>query len=359
MRASLILVAICVASLLSGIAAGEDILISGGTVWTVSGDVLTGANVLLQDGKIAALGADVSAPDGARTIDATGKHVVPGLVDAHSHLGLRVGELDEGVTPALTDAWALDALGADRDALDRAASSGVTTLLLSPGNSSPVPGPCAAIKLGSGAVLKQTAALKVVLSTSAGWWDREPTSLPGILALIRETLTDIDPVPVQIFCDGAAEVERAVKLAEEFSLEATVVAVDLPSQVAAVLAGTGVSAIIAPLGLTPEERFLAAPRELADAGVKIAFSSMAPSSDPHDIRTSAALAVGAGLPPGAALRAITLGAAEIIGVADRVGSIEPGKDADVVIYSGDPLDLTSAVEMVLVDGDIIYEREAK
>ncbi len=359
MRASLISATISIATLLAGIAASEDLLISGGTVWTVSGAVLADANVLIADGKIAAVGPDVSAPDGARVIDASGRHVVPGLVDAHSHLGVRVGELDEGVTPALTDAWALDALGADRDALERAMSSGVTTLLLSPGNSSPVAGPCAAVKLGSGAVLNQTAALKLVLSESAAWWDRDPTSLPGVLNLIRETLDAIDPVRVQIFCDGASEVERAVQLADQFDLDAAVVAIDLPTQVAAVLSGTGVSAIIAPLGLTPEERFLAGARELTEAGVKVAFSSMAPSSDPHDLRTSAALAVGAGLSADAALRAITLDAAEIIGVADRVGSIETGKDADVAIYSGDPLDLTSAIELVIVDGDIIYERDAK
>ena len=343
----------------SGLAACDDILISGGTVWTADGEALTGASVLVSDGKIAAVGANIALPAGARTIDATGKHVCPGLVDAHSHLGLRVGELDEWVTPAATDAWAVDALGVDREAFERAASSGVTTLLLAPGNSSPIAGPCSAVKLGSGTVLKQTAALKVVLSESAAWWNREPTSLPGVMALVRESLAEVGETPVQIFCDSDAEVERAVQLVGELGLTASIVALDLPGKVAAAVAGADVSVILMPAGLTPEDRFLSSASVLTDAGIKVAFSSMAPTSDPHDLRTSAALAIGAGLSAGAALRAITLGAAEIIGVADRVGSIEPGKDADLAIYSGDPLDLTSAVELVIVDGETIYEREAK
>jgi imidazolonepropionase-like amidohydrolase len=117
--------------------------------------------------------------------------------------------------------------------------------------------------------------------------------------------------------------------------------------------------VFPPLGPTPREKFLAAPGLLAAQGVEIAFSSAAPATNEHDLRTSAALAAAAGLPRDTALRALTLDAAEIIGLADRVGSIEVGKDGDIVVVGGDPLDLASPIVLVIIDGDVVYEREEK
>jgi imidazolonepropionase-like amidohydrolase len=365
-------VAAAAALLVASQAFGQDLLIRGGTVRTVSGDVLDGADVLITGGKIAAVGNGLDAPADTRVIDAAGKQVCPGFVDAHSHLGLAPGELVERRLPASAEAAVIDAFWAKGDAAQRAVSSGVTTLLLSPGDQNPISGPSAAVKLGAGTVIDRAAAVKISLSASALMRDRKPTSMPALLDMVRGSLTaagETDDAllrraaegtaPVLVLCDGLAEVERAVGLADEFGLRASVVLYRVPERLPAMLAGTDVSVVLPPLSLTPADRDLAAPRRLVDAGVKIAFSSLGPATDAADLRTSAALAVAAGLHEDDALRALTLGAAEIIGVDDRTGSIEVGKDGDLLIVAGHPLDLSRSIETVVVDGRVIYEREAK
>lgn len=348
----------------------DSLLLRGGTVWTVSGEVLARGDVLIVDGKIVAVGTSVSAPEGARVIDATGKSVCPGFVDAHSHLGLTPSEMDERVRPIAADMPPLGAFWADRDDVKRAVSSGVTTLLLAPGYSNPIAGPCSAVKLGRTALLKRNAAMKMVLSGSALMWDRKPTSMPGLLHMVRGELTaaaqgtgtplrDVvrGTMPVQVFCDGVYGVEHALGLIDEFGLRGSIVAAETFHKLGDTVPGTGASVVFPPLGPTPREKFLAAPGLLAAQGVEIAFSSAAPATDEHDLRTSAALAAAAGLSRDAALRALTLEAAEIIGLADRVGSIEVGKDGDIVVVGGEPLDLAAPIALVIIDGDVVYERE--
>jgi len=340
----------------------DSLLLRGGKVWTISGEVIESGDVLVTDGKIASVGRSVSAPDGARVIDVSGKSVCPGFVDAHSHLGLPANELDERVTPVAPDTRILDAFWSQREDVRRAASSGVTTLLLAPGPSNPIAGPCTAVKLGHTPVLKRDAALKILLAESALLWDRKPTSMPGLLQMVREHLTKTRgnaETPVQVVCDGVSEAERALELIDEFGLQGSIAMSVGSSRLADLLGGTGIPVIVRPLIATPRDKHLTALSTLATAGVKLAFSSMAPATDESDLRTSAALAVGAGLSEDAALRALTLSPAEIIGVADRVGSIEAGKDADLLVIDGDPLNISAPIELVVIDGDIIYEREAK
>jgi imidazolonepropionase-like amidohydrolase len=219
--------------------------------------------------------------------------------------------------------------------------------------------------------LKRDAALQVNLAETATLRDREPTSIPGLLKLIRTTFAesrDADGVlgaaargeaPVLIVCQGLTEVERAAKLAAELGLDVSAVIPEPRPGLPEALAGTGLKGVLPPLVATPREIALGLPADLAKAGVPMAFSSFAPMTDEHDLRTSAALAAGAGLADVAALRALTLDAAEMLGIADRVGSLEVGKDGDVVVFDGDPLDLAAPVDAVIIDGEIVYEREAK
>jgi len=375
MKAPAVRALACVTTALFGAvtpAHAQNLLVKGGRVWTETGEALEKADVLVADGKIAAIGADLTAPDGTRVLDAAGKWVLPGFIDARSHLGLARGELDETVTPLATDTEVLDALWAEREEVRRATPSGVTSLLLSPGDANPIAGPCAVVKLGHHTILKRDATLNIVLSASALIYDRRPTSMPGLLDMVRQALSGArdKPVgdgalvkvvrgemPVTMTCDGISDVERAVQLAAEFHARASIVTREALDELVDVLPGTGVSAICPPLGATPAERFLRAPGRLAAKGVKLAFSSMAPTTDECDLRTSAALAAAAGLPHDAALRALTCDAAGILGVGDRVGSLQTGKDADLVIVAGDPLDIAAPIECVIIDGDIAYQRE--
>lgn len=349
----------------------EDVLIRGARVFTVSGDIIENGALLISDGKIAAVGADVSPPEGARVIEAAGKSACPGFIDAHSHLGLPTHEMAEIVDPVAAGLPPLDAVWPGRDEVQGALCSGVTTLLLTPGYANAIAGPCSAVKVGQSAPLKLNAAIQVNLVETAIPRDRKPTSIPGLLRVIRETFTesrDADGIlgaaargeaPALIVCQGLTEVERAVKLAGELGLDASVVIPEPGPGLPEALAGNELGAVVPPLPSSPRERTLRLPADLEAAGVPIAFSSFAPMTEEHDLRTSAALAAGAGLPDAAALRALTLGAAEMLGIADRVGSLEAGKDGDVVILGGHPLDLAAPVEVVIIDGEIIYEREAK
>lgn len=357
LRASLIAAALAFAS--PGF--GADLLLKGGRAYTVSGDVIDGGSVLVTDGRIAAVGTDVAVPEGARVIDVAGKSVCPGFVDTHSHLGVHEEELDEVVAPDATDTLVLDAFWAGREDVTAAAASGVTTLLLSTGASNPVSGYCAAVK-ADGRVVDERAVLKVSLLRSALLPTRTPTSMPGLLEMVAETLIRAkDEAPgelrVQAFCEGYSQVEHAARLAKGLGLRMSVMAGAVPERLVRVLQGTDVSMVLPPLALVPLEKSLRIPGELSKAGVQVGFSSMAPATDAHDLRTSAAVAVGAGMDETAALRALTLDGAGMIGVAERVGSIEVGKDADLLVIAGDPLDISAPVELVVVEGNIIHERE--
>ena len=242
----------------------------------------------------------------------------------------------------------------------------MTTLLLAPGERNPLVGPCSAVKLGRGSVLEPNAALKIVLGEAALLADRRPTSKPELLAMVREALSQADGaiakaardgLPVQILCDGTSDAERALELMREFGLRASLAIGDVTNALPDLIADTGASVIVLPLTGQPREKALEAPARLAAKGTKLAFASLAPATEEHDLRLSAALAAAAGLPQDAALRALTLDAAQAVNIADRVGSLEVGKDGDVLVIAGPPLNLASAVEYVIVDGDIIYERE--
>jgi len=352
-------------ALLGPVALGAGLLVRGGTVWTGTGEALEGGAVLIRDGKVAAVGRDVTAPQGVRTIDVTGKHVCPGFVDPHSSLGLPTWEMDETVEAVAAEMPVDAAVWMDRPEVRDAVSSGVTTLVLAPGGANLLVGPCPALKLGPSPVLKAEAAIKVTVGPSALLWDRKPTSLPALLDMLRGALSDTEgPVGrlvaggaiAQVACDGLADAERALGLIDGLHLKAALLLGGAPSRAVDLLAGRDLPVVLPSLALTPRDKFLVGPGQLAGRGVKVAFASFAPATQEADLRTSAALAVGAGMSPAAALRALTLGGAEAGGVADRVGSLEIGKDGDLVVAAREPLDLSGAIELVVVDGEIIYER---
>lgn len=371
MRAlGLSLALLAVLAALCGPASARDILVRGGTVLTGTGEVIEGGSVLLKGGKVEAVGKDLRADEGALVIDATGKFVCPGFVDAYSHLGLRPGELDETVLPISLDTSPLSAFDPACSAVAESLAAGVTTALVAPGTANPLAGPCAAVKLGDGSALSRAATVSISLSLEALLADRRPTSLPVLLEMLRATLTEAKSgdaaapltravngtLPVSLCCDGASSIEQAVALAREFGLHGAVLVPSLPLATPKLLAGTGLAGLLPPLTLTPADRHLTMAARLSAAKVPFAFTSMAVGDRPSDVRTSAALAAGAGLPREEALRALTLGAAEVLGIADRVGSLEKGKDGDLLVIGGSPLSLAAPIEYVIVDGSVAYER---
>jgi imidazolonepropionase-like amidohydrolase len=164
---------------------------------------------------------------------------------------------------------------------------------------------------------------------------------------------------VHISAHTVDEITAALEIVDQYDLSAVLVGAERADEIAEMLAERDTPVIYAPLLLSSRDKDLKRPGKLAEAGVKLAFSSLAPRTSARDLRTSAIIATRYGLRPELALKSLTIHAAEILGISDRLGSIEKGKDADVVVFSGDPLELSSRVEAVIVGGHVLYQREKK
>jgi len=364
----------------------QSLVIKAGKIWTVTGGTIADGLVIIENGKISAVGANLPMPEGAKILEMPDKHVMPGLIDAHCHLGLSLdvfGEIEETVSAVTPDMQILDAFNPLAADVEKALRSGVTTVLLAPGYKNPIAGQMAIVKLPGGGkdagVVQRSAGVKFSLGNEALMSDRRPTSRPGLIAQVREELnkasqyqeSKFDPraeilkrvvqgqLPVHIYCNAVDEILAAIKLIDEYKLKAVIVGAREADELAEMLAERNIPLIYMPTLLLSKDKDLKRVGRIAAAGVKVAFASYAPRTSLSDLRTSAIIAAKYGLTPELALKGLTVNAAEILGIAQRLGSIEPGKDADLVILSGDPLELTSGVEMVIINGDIVYQKEQK
>lgn len=383
----------------------EVVAITGGYVVPVEGDPIEGGTVLLRDGKIAGVGANVRVPKGARIVDATGQWVLPGFVEAHAHMG--VHEEAEGWagqdTNEMTDPngarmRALDAINPAEEGFRDALSGGVTTAVVKPGSGNPIGGQTVALKtwgrIVDEMVIKQPASVKSALGENPkrvyGDQKKLPSTRQGVAAVIRDAFTkaqdykakrdkatkarepfDRDTtmeVLVRVL-DGelpwsqhshrADDISTAIRLSEEFGYRLIVNHGTEGHLIADVLAAKGIPVVIGPLFTTRSKvelrnRSLRNPGLLAKAGVTIAITTDHPVVPLHFLVHQATLAVKDGLDRDEALRALTINPARIMGLDDRVGSLAKGKDADVVLWSGDPLDVMSRALTVFVGGREVY-----
>lgn len=385
----LLLIMLCLSLCAGPVSSSTDqqsLVIKAGKIWTVTGGIIANGLILIENGKISAVGTNPPIPEGAKILQMPDKQVMPGLIDAHCHLGLSLdvfGEIEETVSAVTPDMQILDAFNPLGDDVKKALGSGVTTVLLSAGYKNPIGGQMAIVKLPGrnkdAGVINRSAGVKFSLGNEALMYDRRPTSRPGLIALVREELNrareyqedKFDPraailkrvvegqLPVYLYCNTVDEIFAAIKLIDEYKLKAALVGAREADELADALAGQNIPVIYMPTVLLSKDRDLKRVGRIAPAGVKVAFASYAPRTSLSDLRTSAIISAKYGLAPEAALKSVTINAAEILGVAGRLGSIEPGKDADLVILNGDPLELTSSVEMVIINGDIVYQKEQK
>ncbi len=364
--------------------APRNLAIRAGKIWTVTDGVITDGVIIIKNGKIQSVSKKPDVPDAIKVLDLADKHVMPGLIDAHCHIGLSLdifGEINETVSAVTPDMQILDAFIPMADDIKKALRSGVTTVLLAPGNKNPIAGQTAVVKLyydkTKDWVLKRNAGVKFSLRDEALMTDRRPTSRAGLLALIREELNKAktrkedkpDPYlevlkrvadanfPAYICAYTVDEIASAVTIVDEYDLNAVLIGARHGDELADMIAEQDIPVIYSPLLLFSRDKDLKRVVKMADAGIKIAFATGAPRTSLSDLRTSAIVAVKYGLSTEKALKSLTMNAAEILGVADRVGSIQKGKDADLVILDGDPLQPTSTVEMVIINGNIVYERQ--
>ena len=372
----------------------QTIAITGGTVYPVSGPKVANATVLIRDGKIVAVGAGVTTPSGAARIDATGKWVTPGLIDGAGQLGLvEIGAVPgtrEGFLHGDTIAAAFnvaEGLNPASMLIPVTRIEGVTTALATPlGNL--VAGQAVLIDLAGNTIeemlVKSPVGIVADLSESgkneaggsrAGVADRLRRAFRDALLYERrradfnraqmpplpESPPDLEALLPMLHGQEAliananrrSDIETALRLAREFKLKLVLAGAQEAWQIAAELARADVPVLVEPRDNIPSYDALGVRYEnaglLAKAGVKIALLE----TDTHNsrnLRQEAGNAVAYGMSWEQALRAVTLSPAEIFGVADRYGSLEAGKVANVVVWSGDPFEFTTGVEHVLIRG---------
>ena len=349
------------------LAQGEPVVLKGGRIVPVSGPEIDSGMVLIADGKVRAVGVTVDVPPGAKIIDVSkSSWILPGFIDAHSHLAssFDVEESAESVTP---EAKAVEAFTSRHPDARAALSSGVTLVALSPGNGNVVGGRVGVIRMNGErydrALLQGAVALKASIGSEALRTDREPTSRTGAVALLRSVLNDPrSPLPLlPLFLNATfpGEVESALDLQQASRRKMVLVHARPSADQMKRLAATKTPVAFEPLTTSDRKETLELPARLAESGVTFAFVSDAPAIPEELLRVSASFAVKYGLDRQIALRALTTVPAELLGLEADRGSIAAGKAADLVVWSGDPLSLSSEVQFVMIDGRVTWRKAEK
>jgi imidazolonepropionase-like amidohydrolase len=377
------------------LATGQEVIaVRGATVHTAAGAPIANATIVVRDGKVVAVGANVPVPAGARVIDAAGKVIIPGMIDEHSHIGASPTDLNDRPMIIGPQHRFLDALDLEDPAWKEAVQGGVTTVTTGPGSGENVSGMAVIIKTFGAdrdkRIVKEKGGMKFAMGPKRS--DAYPATAMGVAANLRQYLIKTQEymaswkrwedggrqgaapardlgyeamsevltrkVRVRTHVHSATDVMTILRLKDEFGFDLTLHHSTEAYKVAAEVAKRGVSAVVLPLGprIGVTEEAMRGPYELWKAGVKIAMHTDHPVINQKWLRLCAALAMRYGLPEAEALKAITINVAEIAGVADRVGSIEVGKDADFVIMNGPWFEPMTRIEMVLGDGQVIYDR---
>lgn len=378
-------------------AAGPVIAITNARILPVSGAAIDRGTVLIRGGKIAAAGAGVQVPAGARVIDAAGRTVTPGLIESATQIGIveiqggAQGTDDQASTDKdLSAAFnVVDSFNGDSTVIPVTRVDGVTRAVVMPaGSGHALLGQGALFNLSGAQVPSSVVKAPIAMFANLGEAGAasEGGSRASALLRLREALQDaIDfdrnraawnaaqrrqyargrldlealvPVvrgqlPLAINANRASDLLAAMRLADEFHLKLILMGAAEGWMVTGQLVAHKVPVVVKPLTDIPSFDALAAtlenPARLAKAGVTLVLSSF-DTHNARNIRQEAGNAIAYGLDRGAALRAVTLEPARVWGVADRLGSLETGKDADVVVWSGDPFELTTNVERVFING---------
>jgi imidazolonepropionase-like amidohydrolase len=386
--------------------------ITGGKIVPITEAEIETGTVLIENGKISQVGAAVAVPGGAEVIDAAGSWVLPGFIDAHAHLGVHEEaegwagqDTNEMTDPVTAHVRAIDAINPYELGFQDAIGGGVLAVNVNPGSGNPIGGQTVALKCWGRTVdqmaLRQPAGMKSALGENPkrvyGDQKKTPSTRLGTAAVIRgafveasnylarieaeEAKPEADRKPVdrnlkyealgkvlrreipwRQHCHRADDIATAMRIADEFGYDLVIDHGTEAHLLADILAARNIPVIIGPLFTSRSKvelrnRSLANPGKLASAGVTIAITTDHPVVPINFLIHQASLAVKDGLDRETALRALTINPARIVGIDDRLGSIEPGKDADLVIWSGDPLDVLSRATRAYMGGAEIYRYE--
>lgn len=393
------------------------LLIKNARILTMTGPVYENGYIVADQGKIIKLGELIDDADeisekyrDCDIIDAAGSFVIPGMIDSHCHIGMwedAVGfegsdgnEETDPVTPQLR---AIDGVYHSDRAFTEARENGITTVVTGPGSANVIGGQFAALKTYGRRVeemiLKEPVAMKVAFGENPKTVYHEKRQAPmtrmATAAILRESLLkageykqmlddysrdsenhdkpDYDmkmealmkvlngEIPLKAHAHRADDILTAIRIAKEFNVRITIEHCTEGHLITDLLLEDGISAIVGPI-LTDRSKIelrnqsIKNPGELANAGIKVAIMTDHPCTPIQYLPLCAAMAVKEGMDEEDALKAITINAAEITGISDRVGSLEAGKDADMVILDGPPLELKTKVLYTIINGRVVYKR---
>ena len=372
----------------------------------VAGDPIEGGTVLIEAGRISAVGRDIAIPADIDVVDASGKWVLPGFIEAHGHVGIDEeangpagDDTNEMTAPNTAAVRAIDAINIDDEGFRDALAGGITSVVVKPGSGNPIGGQTVAIKTWGGRTIDEQVISDAVSVKSAlgenpkrvyGAKDKTPSTRLGVALIIRQAfveaqdyiatrdaaLQDGKPYTRDLAKEALArvlegelawdqhthrhdDIATAIRLADEFGYRLVINHGTEGHKLADVLAERDIPVIFGPLftarsKVELRDRAIRNLATLAAAGVRVAITTDHPVVPINFLVHQASLAVKEGLPRDIAIQALTVNPASFMRLDDRVGALKPGLDGDVVVWSGDPLDVNSRAERVFIEGAEVY-----
>lgn len=382
-------------------------LIKNGKILTMAGKTYEKGCILVDNGKIVQVGEDIDLGSDAEIIDAKGGWVLPGLIDAHCHVGIFEEDMgfegadgNEAVDPVTPQLRALDAVNPMDPAFKEAVEAGVTSVMTGPGSANVVGGQFVFMKTSGvnvdDMVVMEPAAVKVAFGENPkrvySGQKKMPATRMGTAAVLRETLIkaqnykvkkekalskeediDIDfkmeallpvlnkEIPLKAHAHRADDILTALRIAKEFDVKITLDHCTEGHLIPKYIKESGAPALVGPTltfrtKIETKNKSFSTPAVLRDNDVKVAIITDHPVTPIQYLSICAGLAAKEGLGIEEALKAITINAAEVCGVADRLGSLEVGKDADIAIFSGNPMEVFTDTLYTIIDGRVVYKR---
>lgn len=386
------------------------LLIKNAAIYTMAESSYESGCILIDNGKIVDIGESINVPEGdIEIIDAKGRFVMPGMIDAHCHLGMWEDSIgfegadgNEGTDPITPHLRAIDGITPTDKTFEEAREGGITTVCTGPGSANVIGGTFSTIKTSGirvdDMIIQETAALKIAFGENPkrnyNAKGKTPSTRMAIAALLREQFykakaykeklekAQDDPekkpefdmkleplvkvlnkeIPLKAHVHRTDDIFTALRIAKEFDVDITLDHCTEGHLIADILAKEGKYVISGP-HLTERTKYelknksFKSPAKLAQAGVKLAITTDHPVVPIQYLPICAGLAASEGLDEIEALKAITINAAEILGLKDRIGSLEVGKDADLVMFNGHPFDTQTKTILVVIDGKIVFRRD--
>ncbi|MGA0566141.1 amidohydrolase [Rathayibacter sp. KR2-224] len=385
------------------------VAVIGARIVPVAADPIENGTVVVENGVITAVGSDVVPPENVRVVDAGGRWLLPGFIEAHGHVGIHEeangnagNDTNEMTDPNTAGVRAIDAIDIEDEGFRDALSGGITSVVVKPGSGNVIGGQTVAIKTWGGRtideqVIREGVSVKSALGENPKRVYGEKKQLPstrlGVAYVLRQAFVDAqnyaaardaaaakgEPFARDLAKETLArvldgelvwdqhvhrhdDIATAIRLADEFGYRLVINHGTDGAKLADVLAERDIPVIFGPMFTSRSkvelrDRAIVNLSRLATAGVRVAITTDHPVVPINFLVHQASLAVKEGLDPKVALEALTVNPASFLGLDNRVGAIRPGLDGDLVLWSGDPLDVMSRAEQVFISGAEVYRWE--